>query len=240
MDSREEEKYQIHNSGSSQGQIIGEYQQINQYFYNSSDTPARSVPNTPYSASLHQSSRSTITVPPSPFLFLCSAPKDLPLVERLRNDLQTHGMTGWAGRKAYQPGSAHEQEHLREAIRHASAVILVASPHTRRSRLVRQELYIAEMYQRSVYLFWMQGDQLGEVMPASQSGLPFFDARGEHYAQALQDLLQATSKQVSPSSSQGLFSENSPHHLLKLLAILTRGYRHFALRMPKISLAEIL
>lgn len=72
---------------------------------------------------------------------------------------------------------------------------------------IHQELYIAEMYQRHVYLFWMQGDQLGEVMPASQSGLPFFDARGEHYAQALQDLLQATSKQVSPSSSQGLFSE---------------------------------
>lgn len=65
------------------------------------------------------------------------------------------------------------------------------------------------MYQHPVYLFWMQGGQLAEVMPASRSGLPFFDARGEHYKQALQDLLQTIRKQVPPSSSQDLFSEQS-------------------------------
>jgi hypothetical protein len=56
---------------------------------------------------------------------------------------------------------------VREAIRNASAVIVVATPHTRRSRSVKQELQIAEMYQRPTYLFWVQGNQLMEVMPTS-------------------------------------------------------------------------
>ncbi len=194
MSGIERGKYQVRNEELVQGQIYTEQSVIHQHFY-------------PPDAPLHQPPQSAMTVPASPFLFLCFAPKDLPLAERLRDGLHAQGMTGWVGHKTFQLGSAHEQEHLREVIRRALAVILVASPHTRRSRLVRQELYIAEMYQRPVYLFWMQGNQLVEVMPASRSGLPFFDARGEYHAQTLQNLLQAISKQVSPSSSQDLFSE---------------------------------
>ena len=43
-------------------------------------------------------------------------------------------MTGWVNYQAPQSASSDQEEDLREAIRNASAVILVASAHTRRSR----------------------------------------------------------------------------------------------------------
>ena len=122
-------------------------------------------------------------------------------------------MMGWVDHKA-----VPDEEDMREAIRNASAVILVASAHTRRSRSVKQELHIAEMYQRAIYLFWMQGNDLREVMPTGWSHLPSFDARAEQYPQALQDLLQALDRQTSPSlssSSQKEDDTNASHSLGK-------------------------
>src|SRR6266516_1917869 len=149
--------------------------------------------------SSHVPARSTVSVPPLPFVFLSYARKDLSLVERLKDDLRVHGILGWRNHNVLQPGSPDDDEDVHEAIRNASAVILVASPHTRRSRSVKQELRIAEMYQRPVSLFWMQGTQMKEVMPVNWSGLPSFDARQERYAQALQELLQLLGGQRSPS-----------------------------------------
>src|SRR5260370_5337135 len=141
---------------------------------------------------LYQPPESTISVPLYPFLYLSSARKDLPIVNRLKDDLQAHDILGWVGHKAV----FDEEEDMREAIRNASSVILVASPHTRRSRSVKQELHIAGMYQRPIYLFWIQGNDLIEVTPTGWNHLPSFDARTERYSQALQDLLQALSKQT--------------------------------------------
>ena len=108
--------------------------------------------------SLQRPPRSIILGPPYPFLSY--ARKDLSLINRLKDDLQVHGTMKEKDHKASQPASLgqDEKEDLREVIRNAAVVILVASPHTRRSRSVKQELYIAEMYQRSIYLFWMQGN----------------------------------------------------------------------------------
>ena len=135
-------------------------------------------------------------------LFLSSARKDLSLINRLKDDLQAHGITGWANHKA-------TPEEKREPIRNASAVILVASPHTRRSSPIKNDLRIAEMYQRPVYLFWMEGNDLIEVIPTGWSHLLSFDARTERYPQALQDLLQALGKETSPSSYQDHSSKQS-------------------------------
>jgi hypothetical protein len=159
----------------------------------------------------------------TPHLFLSSARKDLPLVKRLKDDLRHHGIitgnnippnlaavgVGAAQGTTVRSAPTHNlvsasggpaqdtKEDMREAIRSASAVILVASPHTRRSRSVKQELHIAAMYQRPISLFWMQGEQLLEVMPTEWSHLPAIDARGERYPQALQELIQSLSRQTS-------------------------------------------
>jgi hypothetical protein len=152
------------------------------------------------SHSLQQSPRS----PMSPYPFLSFARSDLPLVNRLKEDLRISGMMKEKDHEAPQTGDSgeDEKEDVREAIRSASGVILIATPHTRRSRSVKQELHIAQMYQRPIYLFWMQGNHLMEVMPTGHSSLPSIDARAERYETALQELVQALGRQTSFSFSQ--------------------------------------
>ena len=137
------------------------------------------------------------------YLFLSSARKDLPLVKRLKDDLRVLGVMGEKNHQVLQEASPDKdaKDDVRETIRNALAVILVASPQTRRSRLVKQELHIAAMYQRPISLFWMQGEQLPEVMPTEWSHLPAIDARGERYPQALQELVQAFGRQTSTSQA---------------------------------------
>ena len=134
--------------------------------------------------------------------FLCSAPRNLSLLNRLKEDLRVHGILGEKDPQASKQSSSVEGEDVREAISDASAVILIASASTRRSRWVKEALSIAQMYQRRVYVFWMQGDHLVEVMPTGWSHLPCIDARGERYETALQELVQALFKQTSFSASQ--------------------------------------
>jgi WD40 repeat protein len=131
--------------------------------------------------------------------FLTFARKDLSLVKSLKDDLRMQGIMAEKGRKVAQPEDPEQDENeaVREAIRNAPAVVLVATPHTRRSRSVKQELQIAEMYQRSIYLFWVQGNHLMEVMPTGWSHLPAIDARAERYPQALQELTQALGRKTA-------------------------------------------
>src|SRR5947208_2588977 len=90
----------------------------------------------------------------------------------LKEDLRVHGILGEKDLQASKQSSSVEGEDVREAISDASAVILIASASTRRSRRVKEALSIAQMYQRRVYVFWMQGDHLVEVMPTGWSHLP--------------------------------------------------------------------
>jgi WD40 repeat protein len=165
-------------------------------------TSIRSLVMQTLNAGAHQ-----IILPPLPFVFLSYAreEEDLSLVNRLKDDLQLHGIKGWIDSTLLPLGNSDEEE-LRVAIRNASAVVLVISGQTRRSRAVKEEISIAQMYQHPIYLFWMQGDSLEEVIPTNCKGLPFFDARAERYPQALQELAQIFDQRL-PSLSLDLSSE---------------------------------
>jgi energy-coupling factor transporter ATP-binding protein EcfA2 len=141
--------------------------------------------------------------PAVPYVFLSYARKDFSLVNRLKEDLQAHGTKSWMDQTTLQPDSPDEEENLRVAIRNASALVLVVSTQTRRSRVIKDEISIAQMYQRPIYLFWMDGDLLAEVIPTSCKDVLTFDARAERYSQALQDLMQVFDRSL-PSLSQDL------------------------------------
>ncbi|GLV59794.1 hypothetical protein KDH_66180 [Dictyobacter sp. S3.2.2.5] len=164
----------------------------------------------------HHVPQSRTPAPLYPFLFLSSALKDLPILDNLKTDLQEHGITAWTAHTA-----SSEEEEMREAIRNASGVIVVVSSYTRSSLSVKRELHIAEMYQRPIYLFWTWGDHLMDVLPANLHGLPFFDARGKRYPQALQELLHMLDKQTSSS----LLQDHHIEQTVRSLAALRNPYK---------------
>ena len=83
-------------------------------------------------------SSSSVTV------FISYSRQDGALVARLQTDLQARGIHIWIDHQGIKPGTPDWEEALRRAIRKASAVVLVASPESRQSRYVKDELRVAD------------------------------------------------------------------------------------------------
>src|SRR5437588_6462106 len=123
------------------------------------------------------------------FVFLSYSRADSDLVTRLKNDLLGHGIQAWIDREGLQPGTLDWEEALRTAIRAAQAVLLIASPNARSSRYVRDELRIAEMYQRAVYPLWIAGTQWMDAVPLGWGGVQYLDFRESRYETAMPELV---------------------------------------------------
>ncbi len=127
----------------------------------------------------------------SPVVFVSYSRTDNALVTRLKADLDTQGISIWMDREGILPGTSDWEEALRAAIREARAVLLVASPSARSSRYVKDELRIAEMYQRPVYPFWIAGTQWMDSVPLGWGGTQYIDGREGRYETALHDIIEA-------------------------------------------------
>src|SRR5258707_13132378 len=95
-------------------------------------------------------------------IFLSYARLNREFANRLVDDLARRGITLWIDTSKLEPGNADWEQAIREAIRDSQALIFVASPDSRRSRYVKGELSIAEMYSRRIFPVWMAGDDLRE------------------------------------------------------------------------------
>ncbi len=127
----------------------------------------------------------TVSSPPF-FIFLSYSRDDSEFVSRLRADLQAKAIAFWIDKEGIQPGTPDWEDAIRQAIRTSQAVLLIASPYARSSRYVKDELRIAEMYNRPVYPLWIGGINWMEAVPLGWGGTQYIDARGSCYEAALQ------------------------------------------------------
>ena len=125
-----------------------------------------------------------------PFVFLCYARADSAAVTRLKADLQNQGIQVWIDQEQLQPGTLDWEEALRAAVRAARAVLLIASPNARGSRFIRDELRIAEMYQRPIYPLWLAGDHWIDAVPLGWGNTQYIDARADRYEAAISELVE--------------------------------------------------
>jgi WD40 repeat protein len=152
-----------------------------------------------------------------PFVFLCYARADSELVTRLSTDLLGKGISVWIDREGLQPGTLDWEEALLTAIRAARAVVLIASPDARSSRYVRDELRIAELYQRPVYPLWIAGTQWMDVVPLGWGGAQYLDAREGRYETAMPELIKLLNKASStpPKPPEPEFEPRNPYKGLR-------------------------
>jgi hypothetical protein len=136
-----------------------------------------------------------------PTVFISYSRADNALVTRLKDNLEASGISIWVDRESLRPGTPDWEEALRNAICAAYAVLLVASPNARCSRYVKDELRIAEMYQRPVCPFWIAGTQWMDAIPLGWGGTQYLDGREERYETALYDLI-AVLKGISSGPTQ--------------------------------------
>ncbi len=134
----------------------------------------------------------------APWVYVAHAQTDDAVVERLHTDLEQYGITVGVDEHGLPPGTPDWEQALREAIRASMALLLLASPRTRTSRYVADELRIAELYGRRVFPIWIEGDQWMECVPLGWGGLQYLDARAERYTPAIAALAAAMQRVQAP------------------------------------------
>ncbi len=134
-------------------------------------------------------------------LFLSYSHTDTPFARRLQEDLQAAGFQMWIDRERLLPGTPDWEESLRQGIRSAQAILVVASPTARLSPYVRDELRIAKMYERPIYPIWADGEVWIDSIPYGWGGTQYSDARGDAYATGVRSLIDALIHTLTVSST---------------------------------------
>ncbi|MEO8395966.1 MAG: protein kinase, partial [Chloroflexota bacterium] len=129
------------------------------------------------------------TIDPKHHVFISYTDADSEFVQRLVYDLKSEGIPVWVDKRGVKAGTRNWENAIREAIQSASAVILIASPDSRRSNFVFDALAIAEMYKCPIYPVWVAGENWADSIATGLEFAPYIDARDGQYADVLHTLV---------------------------------------------------
>jgi hypothetical protein len=151
--------------------------------------------------------REVLSAPPAPTapgeprhpqrVFLSAAPADHIFATRLAADLQERHVNAWYAERS------GDLEAVRTQIRAADMVLQIISPAAQSSRIIREQLDIAHLYQRPLISIVAEGDD--SFLQAERPGYPVIDAREGRYQQGLADLLavlQPVGEELAPSHQE--------------------------------------
>ncbi len=122
-------------------------------------------------------------------VFLSYSHKNLSIAIRLERDLREKKIPIWRDERNIKPDHVDWDQEIRDAIARSSAVIYLATPDARASRVVRAELALASMYNKPVYLLWREGKAWVDVVPLDNYPNQHIDIREPCYQKGLQQLL---------------------------------------------------
>ena len=129
--------------------------------------------------------------------FLSAAPADHTFATRLTADLRERRVNAWYAERS------GDLEAVRTQIRSAGIVLQIISPAAQSSRVIREQLDIAHLYQRPLISIVAEGDD--SFLQAEHPGYPVIDAREGRYQQGLADLLailQPVGEELVPSRQE--------------------------------------
>ncbi|MBE2267017.1 MAG: toll/interleukin-1 receptor domain-containing protein, partial [Anaerolinea sp.] len=125
----------------------------------------------------------------SAHVFVSYATLDRQLVDRLRDELAKHDLNVWIDHQNLKPGTFNWEFAVRDAIEKSSVVLLVATPHARRSVYVQDEIAIAQMYARELLPVWLDGDHWIDCVPMGLGRAQYLDLRRERYVSTFSELV---------------------------------------------------
>lgn len=118
-------------------------------------------------------------------IFISYSHDDKDFAQKLVEDLKQLSIPVWIDTESLIPGTPDWQRAIREAIKAAFAILLVASPNAGESVYVHAELKIASTQERPVYTVWARGEDWIECVPLEMVNAQYVDCRNEEYARGL-------------------------------------------------------
>jgi hypothetical protein len=123
------------------------------------------------------------------YFFISYSSQDYDVASRLKADLEQRDFSLWIDKEQISPGTLWDKA-IQEAIKDSLAILYLVSPDSHNSLVIRDELGLAEAYERPVWPIWIKGDEhwAKVVMMGGYSRLQRIDLRGARYASGLEDL----------------------------------------------------
>ena len=147
-------------------------------------------------------------------------------VKRLVQDLEARGFQIWRDETNIAPGSPDWEAAIRDAIRNAYAIVLIASPKVSKSLYIKGELSLARRYHSNrIYPIWIDGNEWSDCVPIDFINTQYIDMRGERYVTNLNTLLYVLRNAIEQSSLNTVAQQAhipvnqlqaSPHKLLAI------------------------
>jgi hypothetical protein len=147
-------------------------------------------------------------------VFISYSRRDDAFVLRLYKDLQSAGLQVWIDKEGLQPGTPNWEKAIRQAIDEAYAVVWIASPDSRASNYVQDELALANERGCPVYPIWASGESWLDCVPLGMGKIQYQDVRGERYDDVLPAVVSALYQYAGDAQNKiGLLAEEVFHTL---------------------------
>jgi hypothetical protein len=131
----------------------------------------------------------------SSYVFLSYSRAEEADAKRLEQDLGAYGLPVWRDEASINPGSPDWETAIRDAISHAYAVVVIASPYVIKSLYVKGELDLAKRFHPNcIYPVWMKGVEWSDCVPIDFINAEYIDMRGEKYTRGLNELVSVLKK----------------------------------------------
>lgn len=92
-------------------------------------------------------------------VFMSYSRRDDVVMRRVVAFLRKQGIKVWVDNEKLIPGTPIWEEEIEKAIKNAPAVVVVASPDSKKSEWVRREISLADQYKRRVFPVLVRGDE---------------------------------------------------------------------------------
>jgi hypothetical protein len=126
-----------------------------------------------------------------PYVFISYSRIEEAFAKRLEQDLRAHGIWVWRDETNINPGSPDWEVAIRDAISHAYAVVLIASPSVIQSLYIKGELNLAKRYHPNrIYPVWIDGTDWSDCVPIDFINTEYIDLRRGSYATGLNTLVK--------------------------------------------------
>jgi hypothetical protein len=132
----------------------------------------------------------TSVMPQNHYVFLSYSRTEEGFAKRLEQDLRARGIWVWRDESNIIPGSPDWEASIRDAISHAYAVVLIASPNVIQSLYIKGELNLAKRYlPKNIYPIWIDGNVWSDCVPIDFINTQYIDMRRGKYYAGLQTLI---------------------------------------------------
>jgi len=132
----------------------------------------------------------TSVMPQNHYVFLSYSRTEEVFAKRLEQDLRARGIWVWRDESNIIPGSPDWEASIRDAISHAYAVVLIASPSVIQSLYIKGELNLAKRYlPKHIYPIWIEGNDWSDCVPIDFINTQYIDMRRGKYVAGLHALI---------------------------------------------------